>query len=116
MLCECYTRGINLFEAPISLAALGVCMTQDKCVYTVRIETEEKEQRVREVVAEPRSDDSFDAEVIDAETDADDRTVLTVEVHGDGYEIPVFEEVLTDAGGEIVEATVDVGGSKFSGE
>jgi hypothetical protein len=92
-------------------------MTQDKCTYTVRVTSIEASQNVRDIVEESNGSDTFSAEVtkevVDEETD--DGTLFEIEVHGDAYEIPVFEEELSECEDvTVVEGEVEIGKSKFN--
>lgn len=91
-------------------------MTQDKCVYTVRVRSIEASQAVREHVAES-NDEDFSAEVTKEVVDdqSDDGTLFEIEVHGDAYEIPVFEEGFAEIQeAEVVEGEVEIGNSKLA--
>lgn len=87
-------------------------MTQDKCVYTVRVESMSASAAVRSHVENSNHDDGFSAEVIE-ETSVDGGTEFTIEVNGDAYEIPVFEEGFAEIeDAEVMDGDVEIGGSK----
>lgn len=89
-------------------------MTQDKCVYEVRVESTDASVAVREHVTNSNYEDGFSAKIID-ERSEDDGVVFTIEVNGDAYEIPVFEEGFAEVPeAEVADADVSVGESKFA--
>lgn len=89
-------------------------MTQDKCVYEIRVESMDASAAVREHVENSNYTDGFSAEITD-ERSEDGGTVFTVEVNGDAYEIPVFEEGFAEIPeAEVYDAEVSVGESNFA--
>jgi len=86
-------------------------MTQDKCVYTITLSDSEAEAYLDEIcTVTTQSRNNFEASV----TEIDDRTVQ-VTVHGDGYEIPIFEQDIDALPNVcIADADVTIGGSKFA--
>lgn len=94
-------------------------MTQDKCVYTVRVTSTDAVQAVRHHV-EWSSDEEFSAEITKEIVDEtasvlSDSILFEIEVHGDAYEIPVFEEGFAEISeAEVVTGNVDIGKSKLA--
>lgn len=91
-------------------------MTQDKCIYTVRVTSIDASNQVRETVEEVNSSSKFSSEVTKEVVDEDDSgTLFEIEVHGDAYEIPVFEEELQEIENvEVVKGNVEIGKSKLN--
>lgn len=86
-------------------------MTQDKCIYTLTVSDEQLHGRIREFCHErTQNNDQFSATVTETTHDT-----CTVEVHGDTYEIPVFEEGLTSIDGvAVTNSEVSPGASQFA--
>ena len=85
-------------------------MTQDMCVFTVRTTSVEASQQVHEHVTDSNYRGNFSAEVIYEDSDNGGVT-LTIEAHGDSYELSVFEigiESILDASVKDAEVTVGV--------
>ena len=100
----------------MGVKVLLVCMTQDKCVYEVRLESAEASEQVEEHVVNSSYGDGFSAEIIERKSDSDIKGVIfVIEVHGDAYEIPVFVEGFAEIeDAEVFDADVGVGESKFA--
>lgn len=87
-------------------------MTQDKCMYEVSVESTEASESVREHIKNSNYEEGFSAEILDERTE-DGGVVFTIEVHGDAYAIPVFEEGFAEISeAEVRDGSVEIGGSE----
>lgn len=86
-------------------------MTQDKCVYTVTLADKDAGIQLETVCTETTENNAeFEASITETES-----LTAIVTVHGDGYEIPVFEQKMNAVSGVSVDdADVSIGNSKFA--
>ena len=79
-------------------------MTRDKCVYEIRVTSDEDSMAVRNHVENSNYDEDFSTEVTEEKMVGDD-IVFTIEVYGDSYEILLFEEGFSEIpNAEVIDA------------